>query len=474
MLLSRLWPTALLALIASTDGADWPQFRGPDGRAIADGDAGAPVEFGPDHNLAWKVPLASGHSSPIVWRERIFLTTFDQGKLFAVCLNRTDGRTAWRKEIPAAKIEEFHRIGTPAASTPCTDGERVYFHFGSSGLWCLDVDGREVWRLPLPHPVNDFGTGTSPIVVDGKLILARDQDVDSWLMALDARTGHQLWKTPRPGFFRGHSTPFVWQHDGVKEIVLTGSVRLKSYDPGTGRELWTTTGLSRVANASPAAGDGLLFASSWNIGADASGRMEFPPFAEYAKAHDKDGDAKLNLEEFPKGDLRSRFTQIDADKSGAVTGAEWEAYSPIVQKAENAILAIRPGGKGEVTGSHVAWRKSRGLPYVPSPLHYRGRLYSIKNGGMVSCFDAKSGRELYLEERLGVIGDFYASPVAAGGRIYFASQQGKVVVIEAGDILKVVSVNDLNEPIFATPAVAGGALYVRTAGHLHSFAERAP
>jgi len=250
--------------------SNWPQFRGPDGLAVAIGSAGTPAEFGPEKNVVWKTPLASGHSSPVLWGARIFLTTFENGKLFAVCLDRASGQTLWSKEVPAETIEQVHRIASPAAATPCTDGERVYFYCGSFGLLVLDFDGREVWRLPLPLPVNDFGTGASPILVDGKVIVLRDQDVGSFLLALDARTGRQLWRTERPGFFRGHSTPFLWRHDGVEEIVVTGAVRLTSYDPATGRELWNTTGLSRVANASATAGDGLLIAASWNVGADAS------------------------------------------------------------------------------------------------------------------------------------------------------------------------------------------------------------
>jgi outer membrane protein assembly factor BamB len=465
--------SALLGAAISLPAAHWPQFRGPDGRGIAENGLPPPAEFSPAQNVVWKVPLAPGHSSPVVWGERIFLTTFAGGKLAAVCLDRADGRLLWSRTVPADTIEAFHRTGSPAASTPATDGERVYFHFGSFGLLCLDFEGKEVWRHPLPLPNNDFGAGASPIVSGGRVIVARDQDMDSFLLALDARSGKVLWRTPRPGFFRGHATPFVWRHDGAEEIVLPGSVRLTSYDPATGRELWSTTGLSRVANASATSGGGLLFASSWNIGADAGDRIELPPFGEFARANDRNGDNRLAEAEFPAGPWKSRFTQLDADKDGAVTRAEWEAYAPVVTKAENALLAVRPGGAGDITASHVAWKKTRGLPYVPSPLFYEGRIYTVKNGGMASCFEAATGRELYLEERLGVMGDFYASPVAAAGRVYYASQKGTVAVVAAGDEFRVLARNDLGEPIFATPAIVAGRIYLRTAGHLYCFAAAA-
>jgi len=468
--------TALLALALTLPvraESNWPQFRGPDGLSVAPDHVDAPTEFGPDKNVLWKTPLAPGHSSPILWGGRIFLTAFEGGKLFAISLDRASGRIVWSKEVAVEKVEQVHRISSPAAPTPCTDGERVYFYFGSFGLLALDFDGHEVWRRPLPLPVNDFGTGTSPILVDGKVILLRDQDVGSFLLAVDAQSGKQVWRTERPGFFRGHSTPFLWRHDGAEELVTTGAVRLTSYDPATGRELWSSTGLSRVANATATAGDGLLFASSWNIGADAAGRMELPPFEGFLQANDRNGDQQLSLPEFPSGPLRDRFTQLDADKNGQVTRAEWEAYAPVVAKAENALLAVRPGGHGDITATHVAWKKTRGLPYVPSPLFYEDRLYTIKSGGMASCFNGATGEPAWLEQRVGILGDFYASPVAAAGKIYIAGQNGTMAVLAAGPEFHVLAKNELGEPIFATPAIADGRIYVRTATQLYCFGQDA-
>ncbi len=459
----------LLAFVIPLAAADWPQFRGPGGRAIAPDDSTLPAEFGPARNVVWKTPLAPGHSSPIVAGDRIFLTTLDAGKLFAVGLNRADGKVLWQTPVPASQVEATHRTGSPAASTPCTDGERVVFHFGSFGLLCTDLSGKELWRHELPEPNNDFGAATSPVIVDGKVILVRDEDADSWVAAFDLPTGKQLWRTARPGFYRGHSTPFIWEHDGRMEIVLTGSIRLTSYDPATGRELWSQPGLSRVANATPTSGDGLLFASSWNLGADASGRMILPAFDAYLKANDKNADDRLALAEFPKDEWRGRFAQLDFDKDGFVTRAEWTAYEPVVSKAENALFAVQSGSQGDPANITVAWKKSRGLPYVPSPVWYRGRIHVVKNGGMASAFEAKTGRDLYLEERLGAIGDYYASPVAGDGKVFYASQQGKVAVVAATDELNILAVNDLKEAIFATPAIADGKLYVRTAGNLYCF-----
>ena len=460
---------ALSCTLVVAAASDWPQFRGPGGLGIAADSADVPVEFGPEKNVVWKTPLASGHSSPVLWGDRIFLTTFDEGKLAAVCLDRGRGRILWSRAVPAEKVEQVHRISSPAAATPCTDGARVYFHFGSFGVIAFDFAGTEVWRHPLPLPVNDFGTGASLILAGGKLIVLRDQDVGSFLLALDPANGKPLWRTERPGFFRGHSTPFLWQHDGAEEIVITGAIRLTSYDPATGRERWSTAGLSRVANATPTAAGSMLFASSWNVGADATGRMELPPFSDFAAAQDRNADGALSEDDFPPGQLRSRFTQLDADKDGRVTRSEWDAYVPIVAKAENSLLAVRAGGRDDVAASHVVWKKTRGLPYVASPLHYDGRIYTIKSGGMASCFDAATGEEKWLEQRVGIFGDFYASPIAAAGKVFLAAQNGTIAVLAAGDAFQIVATNPLGEPIFATPAIADGRLYVRTASHLYCF-----
>jgi hypothetical protein len=214
--------------------------------------------------------------------------------------------------------------------------------------------------------------------------------------------------------------------------------------------------------------------ASWQIVRDLAMRlpaMVLPAWAEFSGEHDKDKNGKLAKDEFPAGVLLDRFTQIDLDKDGFVTPDEWRISEEIFAKAENALFAVRPGGRGDITATHLAWKQARGLPYVPSPLCYDGRVYVIKNGGMASCYDATTGRTLYQEERLGALGDYYSSPVAADGKIYFASQQGVVTVIKAGDIFQILSRNELEEQIMATPAIVDGTIYIRTAGYLFAFGQ---
>ncbi len=448
--------------------ANWPGFRGPSALGIA-AEGKPPVEFGPDKNVLWKVTTPEGHSSPCIWGDRIFLTGLVNHKLVTLCLDRQDGKTLWQREAPATKIEATHRIASPASPTCATDGEHVYAYFGSYGLLCYDFKGNEIWKQPLPPPLIEFGTGTSPVLTGDLLVLGCDQDMNSYLLALDKYTGKQVWKTERAQFLRGFSTPYVWKHDGTQELIVSGSLWLKSYDLKDGKELWGVLGLARVANASPISGDGLLFASSWNLGGDVGERLVMPPFEEYAKEHDLNKDGKFTKDEIPPGPFRDRFSQIDVNKDGIVTPQEWNDMAEMFSKAENAVFAVRPGGHGDITKTHVVWKQQRALPYVSSPLYYQDRLYTVKSGGLLSCYDAKTGKIFYQAERIGAMGDFYASAVAADGKIYFINQRGTAVVIAAGDELKILAKNELGENVMASPAIVESKLYIRTAEHLYAF-----
>ena len=447
---------------------NWPQFRGPGGLSLAT-QGEYPLHFGPGSNVLWKVELPSGNSSPCVWGDRIFLTAVNQDKLETLCLDRRDGAILWRKPASAEKLEPTHRLGSPATPTPSTDGERVYVSFGSYGVIAYDFQGNEVWKHPLPQPIIEFGTSSSPVVADGLVILNCDQDVGSMLRAFDARTGKIVWETSRDFFLRGFATPLVWRHDEVTELVVPGSVVLTSYGLKDGKERWSYRGTSRVACASPVVGDGLLFSSSWNVGGDEGERVSMPKFDEVVSEYDKNKDGKFTLDELPPGPVRERFSQIDVNKDGVVTQAEWDSMAANFARAENAVLAIKPGGHGDITASHLVWKESKQLPYVSSPLYYDGRLYTVRSGGLVSCYDAKTGRPHYQGERLGAAGDYYSSAVGASGRVYFISQAGVVTVVEAGDELKILASHPLNEGVMATPAFLDGKIYLRTANRLYAF-----
>lgn len=463
---------ALLPVSLAFGTVQWPQFRGGGGSGVSDS-GNPPVHFGPDQGVVWKVAVPSGHSAPCIWGERIFLTSYDKSKLETLCLRRSDGALLWRRSAPCEQFEATHRLGNPATPTPATDGSSVYVYFGSYGILAYDFEGGEQWRKPLQTPVVEFGTSASPVLHRGKLFLACDQDEGSFLLALDAKSGETLWRRERSEFRRSFATPFIWTHGSVEELIVPGSIWLKSYDPSSGEDLWTYSGTSRVACSSPVAGDGLLFSASWNVGGDSDSRVTMDAFEDFIRGLGKPADAVLQKDDIPKGPVRDRFSQMDLNKDGSVTREEWEVMRSMFARAGNALLAIRPGGKEDVTESHLAWKTTRSLPYVASPLFYKGRLFTIKNGGLASCYRAATGDVLFQDQRLDAPGDYYASPVAAGGRIYVVSQRGQMVVLAAEDSLRVLSRVDFGEPVMATPALVEDLLYVRTDSALYALKEAA-
>jgi hypothetical protein len=457
----------LASLPAFAGDANWPRFRGPAGSGVADGEK-PPVEFGPEKNVLWKIAMPSGPSSPCVWGGRIFLTAFDGGKLWTLCIDRATGKELWRRDAKAEKIEAFlEGQGSPAASTPATDGERVVVYFGSCGLIAYDFEGKELWRhtLAVAQTNNDFGSGTSPILADGRVILVRDLKADSAVLAVDAVTGKEIWKTARPAMATGYSTPIIWEHDGVKELVAPGGLAMKSYDLSNGAERWIVRDLSAVNCGSPVADGGLLYFAGWSpAGTD----MPMPTFDDMLKA-DANGDGKLSKEESDNTMLKGFFSANDTNHDGFITRGEWDGMISYLKKGTNRLVAVKPGGKGDITDSHVVWEKKKGLPYVPSALLYRGSIFLVKDGGLLSCFDAATGAAKFELQRLGLDGSFYASPVAANGHIYLVNLNGKAATITAGDKAEVVWRSDFGERVAATPAIADDTLYVRTETKLFAF-----
>jgi outer membrane protein assembly factor BamB len=443
----------------------WPQFRGPSGSGIAaEGDL--PTHFGPASNVVWKTALPSGHSSPCIWGDRVFLTGFENADLLTLGLDRRTGAELWRQKVPASKVERSGRLSNPAASTPATDGRRLYVYFGAFGLVCYDLSGTEQWRKPLPVPVTQHGASSSPVLSDTLVLQACDQDAGSYLLAVRKSDGQTAWRAERPGFRRGFSTPLLYRNGTREQAVLAGTLRLVAYDADTGREAWSARGLPNEMCSTPVQGGPWIFVAGWTPGA---GVARMPTFQSLLEQSDRNGDGQLTREEAPEGPARQHFAYMDVNRDGLLSREEWETMADIFSKSQNALLAIRPGGEGAVPEPQVAWKQTRGLPYVPSPLYHQGRVYLVKNGGLASCFNATNGTVLFQEERLGALGDYYASPVAAGSKVCMASQQGVLVVLETGDTLKVLARNPLGEEVLATPAIVENTLYVRTARHLYAF-----
>jgi outer membrane protein assembly factor BamB len=460
--------------LSADNSLAWPRFRGPDGSGIADGQK-PPVEFGPEKNVKWKSPAPSGLSSPIVAFDRLVITAFDDGKLYTIAYKLKDGTESWRAEAGATKLEPYQKTeGSPATATPATDGKRIVTYFGSCGLFCYDLAGKELWKFEMPPAATggDFGSGVSPIIVDGLVVLVRDEKKESKIIALDAGTGVRKWEQPRiPA--TSYCTPVVWSTANGKEIVAPGHARMVGYDLKTGTEKWFFNGMPAGCIPSPVVADATLFFAGGGGGGADDKEFQMPSFDSMLKQLDKDGDGALSREEADKA-LGGFFDNQDANHDGKITRDEWEALSKFVSEGKNSAFALKAGGKGDITTSHLLWKKTKGLPWIASALLYRGQYIMVKDGGIVTAYDAKTGEQVY-QERDAAPGQYYASPVAANGYIYFTSfQDGTVTVLKAGsDKPEVVATNPkLGERTAATPAIADNTLFVRTDKHLYAFAEK--
>lgn len=463
-----LGPALCLATTVSATNQWWPQFRGPNASGVSES-AKPPTEFGPGTNQLWKVAVPPGSSSPCIWEDRIFLTAFEDGKLWTLCLQRTDGNLLWKRDAKAKQIEDFHPTeSSPAAATPATDGNRVVSYFGSCGLICYDLEGVELWRheLPVAVTIGGFGSGGSPFIANGLVFVNRDQATGSSLLAVDLKTGKEAWETARPDVMQSFSTPIYWNNDGVEEIVMSGALKLKGYNLKTGKERWSLAGMPSFACTTPVLGEGMLFFAGWSP----SGLDNLPNFEQLAEQADANNDGKITLEESKVAGTDALFKSMDVNRDGVQTAEDIDQIVETLSKARNVMVALKAGVEGELTDEDVEWMQLRGLPYVPSPLYYKDRVYLIKDGGLFSSFDAKTGEVHFQQERLGTRGSYYASPVAADDRIYVASLEGVVNVLQAGtDTPEILHQAIFEERIASTPALIDDKLYIRTASSLYAF-----
>ncbi|MFN0051650.1 MAG: PQQ-binding-like beta-propeller repeat protein [Planctomycetales bacterium] len=454
---------------ALTQAGSWSQFRGPNATGRPDREAPLPDKAGPEDNLVWKAPLPTGHSSPAISGDSIFVTGLRNAQLVTIGLDRRTGAIRWEAIAPHERLEEFHSVGNPAQSSPATDGSRVVSFFGSAGLYCYDMEGKPLWQIAMGPFKNDFGAGSSPIIVDDRVLLCQDHDTDSFLMAVDKHSGEVLWKVDRSEFPRNYCTPIIWNVGGRKQVVVAATLRIVAYDFETGAELWSVGGVARIINMTPVVGDdGLLYAACWSPGGDETDRITADPFADVIAQLDANGNGALEKDEAPEGAVKQRFTQIDRDKDGRITQTEYESMRRVFESARNGIVAIKPGGTGDITATRVAWRHNKLLPYCPSPLYLRGEIFMVKDGGIYSVTDAASGQTT-RQGRLKATGGYFSSPVAGDGKVYTVSQRGELTILDADNDWQEIWNSELGENAFATPAIADGRLYVRTSGHLFCF-----
>ena len=459
----------LCGLVLTADSADWPQFRGISGAAVDSSNEKLPTEIAPGQNQIWKTPLPPGHSSPIVYGDQIFLTAVQKEKLLTIALDRKSGAVQWEAEAPYEKLETIHRIGSYAQSTSCADAECVISFFGSSGLYCYDHQGHLLWKRPMGPFVNDFGAASSPILAEEKLILCQDHDLDSFMLCLNKRNGDVIWRIDRSDFLRNSSTPIIWNNQGRRQVVVAATLRVVGYDLETGEEAWTVRGISRTVVSSPTVGpDGNLYLAGWAAGGDETEPIRFEPFDDVLPLKDTDKNGTLEESELKEGPVFQRFTQADRNKDGHITRSEYEIFRSLFDNGRNMLLSIKQGAKGESTETHVRWRYPKLVPFCASPLLYNGQLFTIKDGGIMQCLTADTGRAT-KQRRLEASGAYYASPVAGDGKVYLIDQQGRLTVVAANESLEVIHTADFQEETYATPAIVNGRIYLRTASGLYCF-----
>lgn len=480
-------------LLTFAQAEDWPGFRGTNSSGLATGTS-IPMEWSKDKNIKWKIAIPGvAWSSPIVIGDRLFVTTAiteNQRKPSAgggggggrpgggggppgkgggggqgggqgggggygrnappnqlyrwevLCLDKNTGKEIWKQQALEAKPRiPTHGSNTFATETPVSDGERLYVYFGMMGVFCYDLDGKLLWKKDLgAFPMQmGWGTASSPVLEGDKLFLQIDNEQKSFLVALDKKTGKEIWNVDREEKTNWGS-PLIWKNQQRSEVVTVGSKRIRSYDPASGKVLWEmNNGGGRVCCTPVAAGDTLYVGSSPGMGGG-GGMRGGPP---------KDGGGEAEKGAQPPGGGGGR---------GMGSGGGLHA----IQAGASGDISLKPG---ETSNAGVIW-SVRNSVEMSSPLVYEGNLYLLaRNGGVVTCLEAKTGKQIY-KERLPGAKAFWASPWASGGKIYCLDDGGTTHVIQAGPDFKVVSKNALDEMFWASPAVADGAVFLRSVEHL--------
>jgi outer membrane protein assembly factor BamB len=425
-----------------------------------------------ERSRAWSVEVPFGRSSPVVYGDRVIVTGSEGDRLWTLAFSRTTGTLQWRHDVTRARTEErLENRNDPASPTAAVDASGVYAFFPDVGLIGMDLAGRERWRVALGPFWTAYGMASSPIVVDGLVIQACDQQKGSFLIAIDARSARTRWRVERPDMREGWYTPVVVPQPGRagrRMLVVPGSARIEAFDVQTGSRLW---GIA----ASGAENLGVPLADGEHVYVNVGGfpTPVFETWEALLARHDANGDGRISRDEVKDRKVYfEQFNYADVDRDGFFSQAEWTEMRN-VGVGNFGLISLRLGEKPP-TASDVLWRMEKNLPYVPAPVLYKGIIYMVKSGGIVTAVDAATGT-LLKEARAGdALGDYFASPVAGDDKVYLSSEEGKLTVLQAGRDLTVLKVNDLGEEIYGTPALVEGAVIVRTRSHLSLFRSGSP
>jgi outer membrane protein assembly factor BamB len=459
---------ALLSLIvASRADGQWTGFRGPNGSGV-DSAAGYPVEFSPSKNVVWKTSTPYGQSSPVVVGGRLFLTASEGDRLLTICMDARTGKELWRREIRRERAHKLFRANDPASPTPAADDSGVFVFFPDFGLVAYTPEGKERWRLPLGPFRNFYGMAASPIIAGDLVVLVCDQQTGSFVIAVDRSTGLQRWKTERSGMTVGWATPMVFRPaKGPAELIVLGSTRLDSYYLATGEPRWWSPVGSMGAQGTPVSSGETLF-----VVTSSTNEPWMPAFETVLAKYDKDKDGRLSQQEFRDDpDLGEHFGWIDSNGDNFVDAQEWNT-ARAMGMGEYGAVAIRPeNAHGQLRADAISWRFKKNLSFIPAPLIYRDVYYMVRDGGIITSLNPATGELLKQGRSPGALGEYYASPVAADGKLFLSSGEGKISVLKAAANWEVLQVNDLGEEIHATPALSDGRIYVRTHSSLYCFGQ---
>jgi outer membrane protein assembly factor BamB len=446
-------------------GAQWPQFRGPNGSGV-DTAGTYPVAFSPSANLAWKAAVPYGQSSPVVAGGHLYVTASQNGRLLTIAFDAASGRELWRREIRPSQTHKIYKANDPASPSPAADEDGVVVFFPDFGLAAYTPEGKDRWNVPLGPFRSFYGMAASPIISGGLVMLVCDQQSGSFVLAVDRTTGVQRWKQDRPGAVDGYATPIMFRSSsGPPELVVLGSMSIDAYGLDNGeRRWWMPIGSSGSMGTIASAGDVLYMATQ------GSSEPWLPAFDAVLTKQDTDKDGRISAREFStEKEWAEHFGFFDHNADGYVNGEEW-AKMRAYGIGEYGAIAIRPGdARGKLDPKAVLWRFQKNLPYIPAPIVYQDIFYMVKDGGIVTALDAASGKPLKEGRSTEALGEYYASPVAADGKLFLASTEGKISVLKAGAQWEVLRVNDLGDEVHATPALSGGRIYVRTRTGLYCF-----
>jgi outer membrane protein assembly factor BamB len=448
----------LLGASTAVAGEGWLRFRGPNGSGIAEV-LGLPTDLSPER-AQWRVEVPFAHSSPIVVGGLVVVTALADDELVTLAVDESTGAERWRRSVPRRRVDRIAPEAGPAVATPASDGASVYSFFPEFGLVAYGLGGDERWRLELPPFESHYGMASSPMLEAGTLILLCDQSRRPFLLGIDAATGRELWRRQRDVTAESWTTPVVQSPGSDRAAVLVfGTAHLDAYSPRTGDRLWRLPGFGFTPVASPVVSGDVAYVL-------APDQAEVPaPTVDATFALDRDGDGKLTEQELAPSPYASLFHWLDKGGDGLLDRSEYAEQIAGLASPDHGLVAVDLASKPP----KELWRQRKSLPYVATPILYRDVLFLVRDGGILTSYDPRTGKVLKQGRIEGALDGFSPSPVAADGKLYLASSGGKIAVVTAAADWTTLAVSDLDESIFASPAIAGGRMFVRTRSKLYAF-----